>query len=168
MDDALLKRFNDQVALEQASAQAYLQMSIWAESRDYNGAATWFRQQATEESMHASTFIAFVLDRDGEVTLQSLDAPRADFDDLVEVFETALGHEARVTRAIGELYAAANEAGDYQSLPLLTRFLNEQVEEEAAVRTILGELRMVQGDPSALLMLDRELPGRRGPAETSV
>jgi ferritin len=36
------------------------------------------------------------------------------------------------------------------------------VHEEAAVRTILAELRMIEGDPSAVLMLDRELPGRRG------
>ena len=161
MDEQLLTRFNDQIALEQASAQAYLQMAVWAESRDYNGAATWFRGQSTEESGHADTFIDFVLDRDGAVVLQALDAPQADFDDLVDVFQTALEHEARVTQAIGQLYAAATEVGDYQSVPLLTRFLNEQVEEEAAVRTIVGELRMVSGDPSALLMLDRELPGRR-------
>lgn len=167
MDDRLLARFNDQIALEQASARAYLQMAIWAESRDYGGAATWFRGQATEESQHADTFIEFVLDRDGDVVLQALDAPRATFDDLVEVFATALEHESRVSTAIGELYAAANEVGDYQSLPLLSRFLTEQVEEEASVRTILGELRMVAGDPSALLMLDRELPGRRGGGQTS-
>jgi ferritin len=74
-----------------------------------------------------------------------------------------LGHEEKVTASIGALYALANEQGDYVSLPLLTRFLNEQVEEEASVRTIVGELRLANGDPTALLMLDRELPGRRAP-----
>lgn len=162
MDDQLLARFNEQIALEHASERAYLQMAVWADSRDYTGAATWLRGQAQEEAVHAGQFIDFVLDRDGEVVLAALDAPTAHFDHLVAVFDAALAHEGRVTAAIGQLYGAAQEAADYRSLPLLTRFLEEQVEEEASVRTILGEMRMVAEDPSALLMLDRELPGRRG------
>lgn len=161
MHDPLLSRFNDQIALEHASERAYLQMAIWADSRDFAGSAAWLRGQAQEEAVHAGQFIDFVLDRDGEVLLAALDAPPAHFDDLVAVFEAALAHEGRVTTAIGRLYAAAQEAADYRSLPLLTRFLEEQVEEEASVRTILGEMRMVADDPSALLMLDRELLGRR-------
>ena len=165
MDERLLKAFNDQIALEQASAHAYLQMAAWADARDLTGTCAWFRAQANEETEHAHKFIDFVLDRDGEVHLQALAAPQADFDDVVAVFETALEHERRVTASIGELYAAAQEGNDFQSLPLLNWFLSEQVEEEASVRTILGELRMVAGDPSALLMLDRELPARRDASE---
>ncbi len=161
MDADLQARFNEQIGLEHASERAYLQMAAWAEAHDYTGAAAWLRSQAQEEAQHALIFIDFVLDRDGEVALTALEAPQGGFDDLVAVFSAALEHEKRVTAAIGELYAAAQESRDYPSLPLLTRFLDEQVEEEASVRTIIGELRMVADDPSALLMLDRELPGRR-------
>lgn len=163
MDADLLTRFNDQVALEQQSSHAYRQMAAWAEARDYSGTAQWFRAQSVEETAHADLFIEYVLDRDEEVALQSLEAPRADWDALPDVFETALDQEQRVTASIGALYQAAQEASDFQSLPLLSTFLEEQVEEEASVRTVLAELRMVAGDPSATLMLDRELPGRRGP-----
>lgn len=162
MDEDLVERFNAQIALEYQSAYAYLQMSAWAEGEDLTGTAAWFRSQSDEELAHARRFIDFVQDRDGVVRLRALDAPRADFADVVEVFATAYEHERRVTAAIGELYAAAQEDGDFQSLPLLSWFLSEQVEEEAAVRTILAELRMVADDSSALLLLDRELPGRRG------
>ncbi len=161
MDPALQASFNDQITLEHASERAYLQMSAWADAHDFTGAAAWLRGQAEEEAEHARTFMDFVLDRDGTVRLQALDAPRADFDDLPALFAAALEHEGRVTASIGALYGAAQAAGDYSSIPLLTRFLNEQVEEEASVRTIVGELRMVAHDPSALLMLDRELPARR-------
>lgn len=164
MDDALLARFNDQIALEHASERAYLQMAAWAEAHDFTGAAAWLRDQAREEADHAATFIGFVLDRGGAVRLQALDAPEADFDDLIAVFRAALRHEQRVTASIGALYAAAQDARDYASLPLLTRFLDEQVEEEASVGTIVGELAMVAADPSAVLMLDRELASRRMPA----
>lgn len=162
MDERLQDRFNEQIALEHAAERAYLQMAAWAESRDYTGAAKWLRSQAQEEAEHAQIFMSFVLDRGAEVTLTALEAPQADFDDLVAVFTAALAHERRVTAAIGELYAAAQEARDWSSLPLLTRFLDEQVVEEASVSTIVGELSMVANNPSALLMLDRELPTRRG------
>jgi ferritin len=161
MNPSLQDQFNAQIALEHASERAYLQMSAWADAHDYTGAALWLRRQAEEESEHARIFMDHVLDRDGAVTLAALPAPTDTFQDLAAVFAAALEHETRVTTSIGALYAAAQEAGDYASLPLLTRFLDEQVEEEASVRTIVGELRMIAGDPSALLMLDRELPGRR-------
>ena len=162
MEPTLNEAFNDQIALEQASAQAYLQLAIWAESRDYTGMAQWFDAQAQEERDHAALFIDHVLDRDGEVVLQPIEAPAHEFDDAIAAFESALAHEEKVTAAIADLYGEVNDAKDYRSLPLLTRFLDEQVHEEASVRTIVAELRMTNGDPSAVLMVDRELPGRRG------
>lgn len=166
MDTALLARFNEQIALEHAAERAYLQMAAWAEAHDYSGSATWLRAQAAEEAEHAWLFMQHVLDRGGEVELAALGAPRADFADLYEVFAAALDHERTVTTAIGELYAAASDARAYPSLPLLTWFLEEQVEEEAGVSTIVGELEKVVHDPSAVLILDRELPRRRSDGDT--
>lgn len=162
MDATLLELFNDQIALEQSASRSYRQMAAWADANDYSGTAAWFLAQSVEETDHADLFIEFVLDRDEQVVMQALDAPRADFDGLVDVFATALEQEKEVTEAIGGLYKHAQAVDDYRSLPMLHQFLREQVEEEAAVSTVLGELRMVQGDPTATLMLDRELPGRRG------
>lgn len=161
MDADLQAAFNDQIALEQASSQAYLQLAVWAESRDYTGMAQWFAAQAAEERAHADLFIEHVLDRDGEVQLQALDAPPHQFENAVAAFEAALAHEQKVTAAIADLYGQVNDAKDFRSLPLLTRFLDEQVHEEASVRTIVSELRMTNDNPSAVLMLDRELPQRR-------
>lgn len=161
MDETLVAAFNDQIALEQASARAYRQLAIWAESHDYTGSALWLEQQATEELEHADIFITHVLDRDGDVRLQPLDAPRSTFGSLLDVFRTSLEHEEQVTESIGRLYALAQEHRDVRSIPLLTRFLDEQVEEEASVRTIIAELEMVEESRSATLLLDRELPGRR-------
>jgi ferritin len=165
MDEKLLAAFNDQIALEQESARAYRQLSIWAEEHDYAGSAAWLASQAEEENEHADMFIDHVLDRGGAVSLRSLPEPGRDFEDLVEVFRAALSHEERVTEAIGDLYSLAQSEGDVRAIPLLTRFLEEQVSEEAAVRTIIAELAMVADSRSAMLLLDRELPGRRGGAD---
>lgn len=167
MDPTLLELFNDQIALEQSASRSYRQMAAWADANDYAGAAAWFLSQSVEETEHADIFIEFVLDRDEQVVMQALDAPRPDFDSLVDVFATALEQEKEVTEAIGRLYKHAQEVDDYRSLPMLHQFLREQVEEEAAVSTVLGELRMVQGNATATLMLDRELPGRRGGGATA-
>ncbi len=168
MNEKLVAAFNDQIALEQESARAYRQLAIWAEEHDYTGSAQWLASQAAEENEHADIFIDHVLDRGGEVTLQPLPAPSREFDGLVDVFRAALAHEERVTEAIGELYRSAQAEGDIRSIPLLTRFLEEQVGEEAAVRTIIAELEMVAESRSATLLLDRELPGRRGAHEEAV
>lgn len=161
MDDKLASEFNDQIALEYASSYAYLQMASWADEHDLAGTKAWLTAQSAEELAHAHKFIDYVHDRDGTVRLQAVDAPQADFDSVVGVFRAAYAHEQRVSAAIGRLYGIAQERGDYQSLPLLSWFLNEQVEEEATVRTILAEFEMVEQDSSALLMLDRDLAGRR-------
>ncbi|MPZ89415.1 MAG: ferritin [Nitriliruptorales bacterium] len=156
-----MQAFNDQIQLEFASAYTYLQMSAWCEAHDLTGLATWMRTQWAEESKHAIKFIDFVLDRAGEVDLRPLEAPARDFASPLDVFEQALAHEQRVTAAIGALYAQASDLHDYSSLPLLQWFLNEQIEEEATVRQIVAELRMVADDSSALLLLDREIGSRR-------
>ncbi len=168
MNELLSKAFNDQIALEQASARAYRQLSIWAEANDYSGSAEWLASQAVEETEHADIFINHVLDRGGDVVLQALDAPESIYNSLVEVFRTALSHEQKVTASIGDLYALAQAEGDFRSIPLLTKFLEEQVAEEAAARTIIAELDMVAESRSATLMLDRELPGRRGQGTEAV
>ncbi len=167
MDEALQQRFNDQIALELASAYAYLQMAAWCEARDLTGFATWMRAQWSEESQHALKFVDFVLDRGAEVELQPLAAPRSDYASPLELMEQAHAHEREVTAAIGALYQLASQLGDYASLSLLQWFLGEQIEEEASVRQIVAELRMIGDDSSALLLLDRELPGRRSPARSA-
>lgn len=168
IDPQLQAEFNDQIALELDSAYTYLQMGAWCDGQELAGFSAWMRAQWGEESQHALRFIDHVLDRDGDVVLQPLGAPRADFASPLEVMQTAHAHEQRVTAAIGALYGAAQRANDYTSLPLLQWFLSEQIEEEASVRQIVAELEMIGNDLSALLLLDRELPGRRGGDDVGV
>jgi ferritin len=72
-----------------------------------------------------------------------------------------------VTKAIHDLYSKALDNHDYASLPLLQWFVNEQVEEESTVSTILDRLKMVGDDRTGLLFLDRELGARTGAAAAS-
>ena len=60
--------------------------------------------------------------------------------------------------------ASAREEKEFTSEPILSWFLDEQVEEEATSGKIAAEIEMVGNDKSALLMLDRELGSRAYPA----
>ena len=45
-------------------------------------------------------------------------------------------------------------------MSFLDWYIKEQVEEEANVSNVLGNLKLAQNDPRALLLLDRELATR--------
>lgn len=157
MSDELAKAFSEQVTMELSSSVAYLQMSAWFDNTDLRGMASWMRIQAEEERLHALKFMDFLLDRGNKVVIGESRKPKAGFPSAKAVFEAALNQEESVTKAIRNLYLLASDEKDVESYPLLEWFLTEQVEEEATVKKILGQLGHAGSDGPALLMLDREL-----------
>lgn len=160
MPEALEKAFNDQVTMELASANAYLQMAAWFSHENLEGMSTWMRGQAQEERDHADRFLDFVLDRGGRAVIGDVASPDHDYSSPLAAFEAALAQEEEVTAAIHDLYRLANELGDLSSVPFLQEFISEQNEEEATVSSIVERLRMANGQSGALLLLDHELGGR--------
>lgn len=165
MSADLQDAFNDQITLEFASSYAYLQMAAFFEDANLSGFANWMRQQAEEERIHAMKFFDFVLDRGNQVELRSIPSPSADYTSPLSVFEASLAHEQKVTRSIHDLYSQATEAKDYESLPLLHWFIDEQVEEESTVSQLIEQIAMAGDNGAALLLLDRELGTRVPGAE---
>ena len=157
----MLAALNDQITMELAASHSYLAMAGWFESQNLPGMAAWMQMQSMEEREHALKFFDFVVDRGEDVELGLLDKPGAVFPAPVAVFEQALAQEKSVTASINALYSLANSEGEYEAIPLLTWFINEQVEEEASVDQVVEDLRRADDDPQALLMLDRELGTRK-------
>lgn len=157
----MLAALNDQITLELASSHAYLAMAGWFESQNLPGMAAWMQLQSTEERDHALKFFTFVADRGEDIALGAIAEPQAVFGSALEVFEAALAQEKRVTKAINGLYALATAEAEFEAIPLVTWFINEQVEEEALVDQVVEDLRRAGDDPQALLLLDRELGARQ-------
>lgn len=166
MSNDLEKKFQDQITLEFAASITYRQLAIEADEQDLPGIAAWLRHQADEEIVHANKFIDHVDARDGHVQIGSLNAP-AQFaaPSALDLFEAAFKHEQKVSEAIQNLYRAAEEAGDFDSRPILNWFTSEQIEEESTVDEIIGRIRLVGDDGSGLLRMDSELGAR--PATTT-
>ena len=162
LDKKMLAALNDQITMELSASHSYLAMAGWFESQNLPGMAAWMQMQSAEEREHGLKFFEFVVDRGEDVSLGTLEAPKAVFGSALEVFETALAQEKAVTASINALYALANAEGEYEAIPLLTWFINEQVEEEASVDQVVEDLRRAGDDQQVLLMLDRELGARKG------
>ncbi len=160
MSAELEAAFSEQITLELASSIAYLQLATALDAADLPGMASWMRIQSDEERRHAQKFTDHVLARGNVPRIGAIDAPTHPAAGAVQAFEASLAHEQRVSEAIRQLYRAAQHSGDVDSLPLLSWFIEEQVEEESTVSEILGRLRRIGDDGSALLFLDSELGSR--------
>lgn len=165
LNKKLESAINDQIQRELASAYLYLSMQAYFEAHTLPGFANWMRIQFHEEQAHAFKFYDFVNDRGGVVKLQPIEGPPTEFTSPTDIFQQTLAHEQKVTGHINDLYALAVEERDYPCQTLLQWFIDEQVEEEKNAGDILDMLKMVEGNPYALLMLDRELGARILPPE---
>ena len=157
LSESLENAFNAQITLELQASLVYRQLAIELEIMDLPGMAAWLRHQADEEIVHANKFIDHVADRDNHPRIGAVAAPSVAAGSVLDAFETAYAHEQKVSESIRGLYRLAESEGDLDSRPLLNWFLEEQVEEEATVKEIVGRLRMIDDDGPGLLRLDEEL-----------
>jgi len=155
---------NAQINVEQYSAQLYLAMSAYCEGKSFRGFAQWLRVQASEETLHATKLIAFLLDRGGKLELKAVPAPPMTFGTITQVFEQTLAHEKGITGKITALFELARTEKDYASEITLQWYVTEQVEEEATVGQIVDQLHAVGEQGGGIWYLDSKM-GKRGKAE---
>ena len=153
--------FNAHVTEELFSANLYLAMSAYCESRAYKGFGRWLRVQYQEELAHAGKFVDHLVARGGQAAVGAVPAPPKDFGSMLQVFEEVLAHERKVTESLNRFYALAEAEKDSASHVFLQWFVTEQVEEESNVSEIVDKLKMVGDKSSAALYLDKEY-GKRG------
>jgi len=160
MDNTLYKELNEQVRKELYSAYLYMSMAPYFDSLKLKGFAHWMKVQAEEESSHAMKIYDYLNSRGERVIFESIDKPPSDFKSPVDVFEKTLEHEKKVTKSIGNLFNLSKEKNDSDAGSFLQWFVNEQVEEERNVLTILEKLKEIRGNEQLILMLDKELGSR--------
>jgi ferritin len=165
LSKSLEDAFNAQITLEFQASLVYRQLAIELEIMDLPGMAAWLRHQADEEILHANKFIDHVADRDNHPRIGATAAPSTVVTSVLDAFEAALAHEEKVSASVRDLYRLAESEGDLDSRPLLNWFLEEQIEEEATVKEIVGRIKMIDEDGPGLLRLDEELGAR--PASTT-
>ncbi len=152
--------FNEQINKEFYSEYLYLSMATWFDAENLPGFANFFKIQTQEEHFHAMKMYDFINERGGRILLKEISKPKVDFESALEIFELAYIHEQYVTKLINELMDLAIDEKDHATKSFLNWFIDEQVEEEASMDTILGKLKMLGGNGHGMLMIDNELSSR--------
>jgi len=153
---------NDQIKKEAQSSQFYLAMASWAETKGYNGVASFLYAHSDEERMHMLKLIKFVNERGGKAVIPALEAPPIEFNSITYVFEELLNHEVKVTESINNVVEVCLSEKDYTTHNFMQWYVSEQIEEEALARTINDKLDMIGSDKGGLYLFDRDLESMAG------
>ncbi|NLE64600.1 MAG: ferritin [Elusimicrobia bacterium] len=138
----VVKLINDQIAMEADSSAIYLAMATWAVKNGYKGTAAFMFKQAEEEREHMYKFIHFLGEIGEQAIISKVTEPKADYRGLLEVMQTTLGHEKKVTASIHNIMSVARKEDDYPVTSFLKWFIDEQVEEEATANELIDIVKM--------------------------
>ncbi|HNW72108.1 MAG: ferritin [Bacteroidales bacterium] len=150
------KAINEQIKREEHSSRIYLAMASWAERNGFPGAADWLYAQTEEERIHMLKLVHYLNDRGGTAVIPALEAPESKFKTLVDLFQQVLKHEEYISSSINDLYAICVKEKDYTTGNYLQWYINEQIEEESTVRSILDQIKLAGPEKGGLFLMDKE------------
>ena len=151
---------NQQINQEMSAAYSYLAAFAWLEANNLDGFSKWMMVQRNEELGHAAKFIAYLLDRGGNLDLASVEKPKGKYANVMEVFQGALKNEQKNTQMVHDLFQLALDEKDFATQSFLQWFIDEQVEEEKVMNDSIGLLEHACDDRSALLVLNQQFGAR--------
>ncbi len=160
ISEKMTEKLNDQIKHELYSGHLYLSMAAYCASIDLDGFSNFFVVQEQEERFHAMKFFHYIVEQDKDVKMFGLDQPETEFDSLELCIDAAWKHEQKVTKRLNDLMQFAIDEKDFATQGLLKWFIDEQVEEEAAMLSLLKKARLVGDKGHGIFMLDSELAGR--------
>ncbi|MCI8468078.1 MAG: ferritin, partial [Eggerthellaceae bacterium] len=138
----------------------YLSFADYYEEEGLDGYANYSEIQAQEERDHALIFRNYLHENGEKVKLLAIDQPDKVFTNFLEPLEAALEHEKYVTSLIHDIYAAAEEVGDYRTKKFLGWFIDEQLEEEDNADDMITKMKLFGSDAKSLYELDKEYGAR--------
>ena len=157
MDNKLLENLNKQLNKEMYSAYLYFAMSNYFININMEGFAKVVRQQAKEELDHARKIYNYLVARNEQITLMPIDAPDTNWINPTDAIKNALSHEQFITSLFNELFELARNTKDYATEVFLQWFIEEQVEEEDKLRTLLEKMDNIDNCDCEIMHIDRNL-----------
>ena len=153
----MAEAINKQIALEGYASFLYLSMASWCETKDLEGCAAFMHRQSDEERMHMLKFFHYLNEVDHHALAPAIAQPPHDFGTIQEMFKSVYAHEQKVTHSINQLVELATTENDFATLNFLQWYVDEQLEEEALMRTILGKIKLIGEGPMSLYYIDKEI-----------
>lgn len=153
----IFKLLNEQIALEDYSANLYLAMSSWCGAQKLSGSAKFLEAHSDDEHMHMRKLFAYVNETGSMARIGALAEPPYEYGSIRDVFEKTLQHEQLITESINRLVEACVEHKDYSTFNFLQWYVAEQHEEEFLFRSILDMIDIVGLEGRGLFMADKEI-----------
>lgn len=141
----LISTINEQIMLEQYSAQLYLAMSVEFDDRNLKGMANFFWKHYLEELNHAYDMIHYLQRRGAKPAISAISQVPTEFGSALEIFEQALAHEKEVTARIHSIVKQAIEKEDYGVETFFRKYVEEQEEEEELFTDIVEQMKLDHG-----------------------
>lgn len=151
---------NEQINKEFYSGYLYLSMSAHLKELGLFGFASWTRLQAKEEVEHGLKLFDYLIERNSFVTLKQIKTPEFEFNGIISIFNNIYEHEKCITTSVMKIAKAAEEECDRTTLSFIDWFIQEQIEEEQAVKNIIKRLELFGDDKTSLFLMDKELGER--------
>jgi len=148
--ERFVNALNDQIGKEFNAAHQYTALAAWYDRETFPRLAKFFYGQADEERGHAMKMVDYLRDTNSELRLGQVAAPKTDFTDHVEPIRLALEHERKVTVSISEIFEIARDTNDFASESFMQWFVDEQVEEESSMESLLQVAERVREYPMML------------------
>jgi ferritin len=148
---------NYRIEQEEASSRLYQSMSVWLEYNGFSGAASLWKKYADEELVHAGFSYDYLLDLNIKPIVPQLEKPTGEFKNLPQIIALSLQHELDITEQCKELAQKVAAQGDYMTLNLAQKYLNEQVEELKKTQYWVDRLELFGSEGAALRLLDEEM-----------
>src|SRR5213592_4020317 len=148
--ERFIEALNEQIGREFAAAHQYVAIGAFYEGQTFPQLARFFYEQADEEREHAMKMVNYLLESNSPVKLDAIAAPRGTFEDHVAPIRLALKQERTNTVEIGKLFDIARDTRDHASEVFLHWFIDEQVEEEDTMDSLLQVAERVRDFPMML------------------
>jgi len=158
--EKVLAALNDQLNFEFHSAFHYLAMESYFHGLNLHGFARFMRDQYKEERGHALKIVDYINSRSCRVKLCQINEPPAEWQSALGAFEDAYAQEQKSSGIINDLVDLALAEKDHPTDIFLKWFIQNQVEEEAMISSIVQKLRLVGDDKYGLFLLDRDMGGK--------
>ena len=132
-------------------------MAGWCDLKGYDNCADFFFKQSEEERKHQLKFFHYLTDMESQAISPSIGDCQHDFENLRDVFETALDIEISVTDAIHDIVRDCRKHNDIATEEFLKWFVQEQIEEEYIARRALELFDVLGEDKIALGMIEERI-----------
>ena len=137
LDADLRKLLIAQIGNEFAAHALYMGISVYFDRQSLRGWGALFKRQAIEEAQHAQKIMDFLTDNEVDFDLPAVKAVSTRFGTPLAAAQRALRSEKEVAAQFDRMGSVAAAAGDHRGYQFLGWFIEEQVEEEAKLQSIV-------------------------------